>query len=47
MGFEKVFGKLTFKRIDAKMVPSLVDYVLYYCFWTNAILSKFDNDSMN
>ena len=40
MGFEQVFDDLTFK----KQIQSLVDYVLNHCFWTYAVLSKFDNN---
>ena len=43
MEFEQVFDNLTFKHLDAlrKQIQSLVDYVLNYCFWTFAMLSKF------
>ena len=46
MGFEQVLNKLTFKRMDAlkRKIQSHVDYVLNYCFWIHAMLSKFDND---
>ena len=43
MGFEQVFENLTFEHMDAlrKLIQSLIDYVLNYCFWTYAMLSKF------
>ena len=43
MGFEQVLDNLTFKHIDAlrKQIQSLNDYVLNYCFWAYAMLSKF------
>ena len=43
MGFEQVFFNLTFKQMDdlKEKVQSLIDYVLNYCFWIHAILSKF------
>ena len=43
MGLEKIFHDLIFKYVDAlrKMIQSLFDYVLTYCFWIYAVLSKF------
>ena len=46
MGFEQVFDNLSLKHMDVlrKHIHSLVDYVWNYCFWTNAMLSKFGYD---
>ena len=43
MEFEQVFDNLTFNHMDAlmKKIQSLVNYVLNYCFWAYAMLSKF------
>ena len=41
--FGQVFDNLTFKHMDAlkERIQPLVDYVLNYCFWIQAILSKY------
>ena len=46
MGFKQVFDNLTVKHTDAlrRQIQFLAGFVLNHCFWTYAILRKFEND---